>query len=213
MLFDIIVEHDDGIFTNKGMSYLDLYFVGDVSCGKTTLVKAMKTFPVDTTHGGMFTKNYRYKYQLFREQPHLVVSRLVDERREEDISLRRLGYLQMPLSVLVLCYSVDSYESYRNVKKWLTEIRELLGGLRDDQQIMLLGLKSDLRLVEKAGECVSIKEAKKMARRIGASCYMECSAVSNDGVGEIYEKAYKMLNKRLTIKSRFRRIFKFCLPL
>jgi Rho family protein len=197
------LEHAGRIDESRQISYLDLYFVGDVSCGKTSLVKAMKMkacpYPVLTSE---FREHIHYKYHLFHEEPCLVISRLIDDRRMEDVKTRRIWYIGLcSPSVLVLCYSIDSCESFNNVKKWLTEIREQRGRNIKDIPVILLGLKTDLRFEEKAGEFVFHKEGKKMAKKIGASCYMECSTVSGEGIDEIFKKAYEMIGE---VKSKGR---------
>ncbi|CAB4006303.1 GTP-binding rho2 [Paramuricea clavata] len=207
-------EHAGRIDESRQISYLDLYFVGDVSCGKTSLVKAMKMkacpYPVQSSE---FREHVHYKYHLFHEEPCLVISRLIDDRRMEDVKTRRIWYTGLCsfTAVIVLCYSIDSCESFNNVKKWLTEIREHCGRNIKDIRIILLGLKTDLRFEEKAGEFVFHKEGKKMAKKIGASCYIECSTVSGEGIDEVFKKAYEMISE-VRSKGRLCRMLKFCMP-
>lgn len=49
------------------------------------------------------------------------------------------------------------------------------------------GTKQDLRLSQ--NDCVTLKEAKKMRKRIGAVKYVECSALTNEGLDAIFVEA------------------------
>ena len=68
---------------------------------------------------------------------------------------------------------------------------------------ILVGLKSDLRndveamkeLSKKNCEPISKEEAEKLAQRIDADCYMECSAKTQNGLKEVFDRAIKVALK------------------
>ena len=120
----------------------------------------------------------------------------------------RLRPLSYPDShVMMIAYGIDSPQSLRNViEKWIAEVLHFCAGL----PIILVGMKADLRdnpktveQLESRGERpVSFKEGYEVAKTIGASAYVECSALTNKGVEEVYEAA-----SRLALgKPRMRRV-------
>mmetsp|Transcript_28421 Transcript_28421/g.45715 ORF Transcript_28421/g.45715 Transcript_28421/m.45715 type:complete len:104 (+) Transcript_28421:446-757(+) len=77
--------------------------------------------------------------------------------------------------------------------KWEPEIRRHRPGV----PIILVGLKSDLRKsqVHKKDyedgrpSIVSCEQGEEMAKNIGATKYMECSALTRDGLEDVFETA------------------------
>lgn len=94
--------------------------------------------------------------------------------------------------MFLICFAINSKSSYDNVKeKWLPELKKHA----PDAASILIGTKIDLRNDEKAieeaskfGGMVSAEMGHKMAKEIGAICYMETSARENIGVREIFDK-------------------------
>lgn len=66
--------------------------------------------------------------------------------------------------------------------------------------LFFTGTKSDLR--ETQDTLISISEAKKMKRNIGAYKYLECSAIRNEGLTEIFEEAVRCVYRKQPIKKR-----------
>ena len=97
-------------------------------------------------------------------------------------------------SVFLVAFSVVMPESMKNLEhKWVPEIRHsmpkapfLLVGtqmdLRDDEQVRLKLAKRRLRpsLPE---------EGERLARRIGAYGYVECSALTKQGLKDVFDEA------------------------
>lgn len=112
--------------------------------------------------------------------------------------------------LIMLCYSVDSKDSLENVEsKWVGEIADNCAGVK----LVLVALKCDLREQtededpEEAGASVpaaepaeprekkpliSYEQGLEVARRIGASRYLECSAMKNRGVNEAFTEAARV---------------------
>lgn len=109
----------------------------------------------------------------------------------------------------MLCYSVDSKDSLENVEsKWVGEIADNCPGVK----LVLVALKCDLR--EKggddedgddntapaepaanerpAGPLIEYDKGLEVAKRIGASRYLECSAMKNRGVNEAFTEAARV---------------------
>jgi len=109
----------------------------------------------------------------------------------------------------MLCYSVDSKDSLENVEsKWVGEIADNCPGVK----LVLVALKCDLR--EKGGDdedgddntappeaaanerpsgpLIEYDKGLEVAKRIGASRYLECSAMKNRGVNEAFTEAARV---------------------
>ena len=110
----------------------------------------------------------------------------------EDIEIfRRLGYFMT--DVFLVCFSTVIPESLENVsKKWIPKIRDYCPhdrGLRFPI-ILLVGTQIDHRqdratldkLADKNQTPISSKVGAKVAKQIGAAKYVECSAMTKEGL-------------------------------
>ncbi|XP_046381340.1 rho-related GTP-binding protein RhoQ-like [Haliotis rufescens] len=99
--------------------------------------------------------------------------------------LRTLSYFNT--DVFVVCFSVASQDSFTNVRtRWIPELKEFKPGTR----FILVGTQADLREdAQYPGECVSLSQAKKLARKVGAEAYVECSSLTGDGLKSVFHGA------------------------
>jgi len=85
-------------------------------------------------------------------------------------------------SVYVMLFCLASRMSFESVEeKWRHEVGEA--------PILLVGTKLDLCAELKPSECISYQEGQALARRIGALDYLECSALSGEGVDDVIDAA------------------------
>lgn len=104
--------------------------------------------------------------------------------------------------VCIICFSVINPSTFHNVETvWLPEVRRNLPRV----PIILVGtqmdLRDDLTVVQglhKSREMpISSEEAERMAKRIKAKCYLECSALTMKGIDQVFERALlRALRKR-----------------
>lgn len=89
---------------------------------------------------------------------------------------------------------MDSPDSLENAKtKWIEEVNELCPNV----PVLLVGLKKDLRthpvaieeMRKRSTPFVSPQEAEAISKEIGARRYLECSALTGEGVDDIFEVA------------------------
>ncbi|KAL7041787.1 hypothetical protein ACKWTF_000890 [Chironomus riparius] len=108
--------------------------------------------------------------------------------------LRPLLYPQT--DVFLICFSLVDPESFGNVKaKWIPEVRRQCPAT----PIVLVGTKSDLRehkqtieqLTEKNQEAITFLMGQAMADEIGALKYLECSALSQNGLKAVFDEAIR----------------------
>ncbi|KAL5016241.1 hypothetical protein ScPMuIL_005830 [Solemya velum] len=178
-----------------------LVVVGDGACGKTCLlvVFSMDEFP--TKHVPTVFDTYVADMEVDDKQVQLA---LWDTAGQEDYDrLRPLSYPDT--QVIIVCFSIDSPDSLENVfEKWAPEIKHFC----PDVPVLLVGNKKDLRndmntieeLAKNNQKPVRQEAGRAMANRIGAVCYMECSAKTKDNVREVFEAATRA---SFTKKRRF----------
>ncbi|KAJ1562180.1 GTP-binding protein Rho1, partial [Nowakowskiella sp. JEL0078] len=110
----------------------------------------------------------------------------------------RLRPLSYPNShVVIITFSIDSPDSLENVmEKWISEVKHFCYGI----PILLVGCKKDRRNdpntiseLAKIGRIpVNSNEGFEAAQKIGAAIYLECSALTGEGVHEIFEIATRV---------------------
>jgi cell division control protein 42 len=95
---------------------------------------------------------------------------------------------------LLVCFSVTSPVSFENIKqKWYPEIQLLCPGV----PFIIIGTKIDLRddpsVIEKLSRYqmrpITTEQGKVLAREIGAVKYLECSALTQKGLKNVFDEA------------------------
>ena len=181
--------------------------VGDGAVGKTCLLWAYSRQEIPPDYVPTVFDNYVVKLQVNGQDVNL---QLWDTAGQEDLeNIRVLSYTHT--DVFLVCFSVVEPVSLANVQtKWLTELKQYV----KDPQIILVGTKKDLRTndetlqqLSQAGQkAVTTAEGKAKAAEIKAINYLECSAMKQDGVKQVFDAA-------LTHALKPRRTKKGCLML
>lgn len=96
--------------------------------------------------------------------------------------------------MFLLCFSVVSPPSFDNIKtKWFPEISHHC----PEAKTMLVGTKIDLRedketLENLKGEKLPTADmGQQLAGQIGAKMYLECSALTQEGLKKVFEEAIR----------------------
>merc|ERR1719370_1010521 len=109
--------------------------------------------------------------------------------------------------VFLVCFSVISNSSFENVKtKWVPEIQHHAPNV----PILLVGTKSDLRkdentikqLNSRNQTMVEVENGHKMAKEIGAVNFLECSALTQEGLKQVFDEAIRAAMSRPTGKKK-----------
>ena len=96
--------------------------------------------------------------------------------------------------VFLVCFSIANPDSFKNVEqKWIPELKENLPG----RPIILVGTQEDLRtdpdtvanLTKKNKRPVTQEQGLKLAKRIKAISYLECSALTQKGLKSVFDEA------------------------
>ncbi|KAE8230226.1 hypothetical protein CF326_g4780 [Tilletia indica] len=118
---------------------------------------------------------------------------LFDTAGQEDYDrLRPLSYPQT--DVFLVCFSVTSPASFENVKeKWFPEVHHHCPGV----PCLIVGTQVDLRddpatvdkLARSKQRPVSFDQGERLARELGAVKYVECSALTQKGLKNVFDEA------------------------
>lgn len=104
--------------------------------------------------------------------------------QEDYDRLRPLSYSNA--SVFLLCFSVASRASYENIReKWYPELRRYSPKV----PFILVGTQADRRPASPASAFVLQAEGVRTAKDLGAVSYVECSALTREGLREVFVNA------------------------
>ncbi|CAH1103252.1 unnamed protein product [Psylliodes chrysocephalus] len=167
--------------------------VGDGACGKTCLLTTFSRNEFPEKHIPTVFETYSKEIEVEDMEVSLA---LWDTAGEEDYDrLRPLSYPRT--NVVLICFAIDFPDSLENVlEKWYPEVKHFLPRV----PYILVANKLDLRtnpdtikyLAKTNMHPVTQEEGEKMARRIKADRYMECSAKHLLGIKPIFQEAAKI---------------------
>ncbi|EDK43807.1 protein RHO2 [Lodderomyces elongisporus NRRL YB-4239] len=167
-----------------------LVIVGDGACGKTSLLYVFTLGEFPTEYHPTVFENYVTDCRIDGKPIQLA---LWDTAGQEEYErLRPLSYNNT--HVVLIGFALDTIDSFENVKtKWVDEVKKYCPPLTP---YILCGLKKDLRRSEKHGHkgwarFVQPEMGEAMAKEIGARAYLESSALTGEGVDDIFEYAVR----------------------
>lgn len=171
---------------------LKVVVVGDGAVGKTCLLWSYAKKEIPPEYVPTVFDNYVVKVDVNGEEVQL---QLWDTAGQEELeNIRILSYTNT--DVFLVCFSVTEPNSFENVQNiWLKELRKHV----QNPVYLLVGTKTDLRtddatlqsLSQAGKKPITPEEGKKLAQEIKAIDYVECSAIKQDGVKEVFDVAMK----------------------
>ena len=164
--------------------------IGDSGVGKTSLLITYYYDKFPSEYVPIVFDNYTKQVKIDELTYDLG---FVDTGGGEDY--HRLRPLSYPgTNIFLVCFAVDEPSSLKSVKEyWFPEIKHYC----PNTPFILLGTRVDLRgdqatldkLAKKQEEVVSKEEGKRMAKSLKAAKYLECSALTREGVKNVFDEA------------------------
>ncbi|XP_015594475.1 cdc42 homolog isoform X2 [Cephus cinctus] len=165
--------------------------LGDKAVGKTCLLLryAYDDLPseYDSTGFDCYDGIVKHNEELYLVSLHDVTG---DENYQT-----LLPWTYAEVDVVLLCFSVVTPSSFQNVKqKWLPHIQNNC----PKTPFLLVGTKIDLRndsnmletLAENNEKPITTEQGKELAQEIKAVKYVECSAVTREGLWNVFNEAF-----------------------
>ena len=167
--------------------------VGDSDIGKSALMSVLKDGKVSKDDLPEYYQTFTHKIKVDGKKLELGLWDTAGEATYE--GLRRLSY--PTASVFLVCYSVNSRESFENIRKvWFPEIHR---HGPPNVPIVIVGTKQDLRprtsLIPNGSDnqlengFVKYDEGLALADCTGASSYVECTVTNENTVLNVFENA------------------------
>ncbi|KAJ8271711.1 hypothetical protein COCON_G00105700 [Conger conger] len=174
--------------------------VGDTAVGKTALLVRFtsETFP-DCYKPTVYENT---GVEVFMDGIQISLGLWDTAGNDTFRGIRPMSYQQA--DVVLLCYSVANHTSFANVRhKWINEIR----GHLPQVPVLVVATQTDQReMGSSRAHCLSSSEGKRLAQDIRAKGYLECSAISNRGVQQVFECAVRTAINKARKRER-RRLF------
>ncbi|XP_054153353.1 uncharacterized protein LOC128952049 [Oppia nitens] len=171
------------------ISRVKCVLVGDGAIGKTSLIVSYTTNGYPAEYVPTAFDNYSVVVTIDNKPCQL---QLCDTAGQDDFdTLRPLCYPQT--NVFLLCFSVVCPTSFHNIQeKWLPEIKRY-GNSKPP--VILVGTQCDLRhdvkvlieLAQAREQPVSGEMAQRLANKIGAVKYIECSALTQKNLKDVFD--------------------------
>ncbi|XP_034283533.1 rho-related GTP-binding protein RhoQ isoform X1 [Pantherophis guttatus] len=179
--------------------------IGDGAVGKTCLLMSYANDAFPEEYVPTVFDHYAVSVTVGGKQYLLG---LYDTAGQEDYD--RLRPLSYPMTdVFLICFSVVNPASFQNVKEeWVPELKEYAPNV----PYLLVGTQIDLRddpktlarLNDMKEKPICMEQGVKLAKEIGAYCYVECSALTQKGLKIVFDEAIIAIltPKKHTMKKR-----------
>ncbi|TPP67829.1 Small GTPase Rac protein 43 [Fasciola gigantica] len=180
---------------------INLVVVGDSAVGKTCLIESYVKHPFPETYIPTVFEKYTGSLIINGESVDLKIWDTAGQSDHHDI--RGLTYSEV--DAVILCFSVVHEISYENVRcKWSDELFQRMPKV----PIVLVGTKTDLRerVIPGISRVISYDQGSRLAKRINADSYVECSSLANFNVKQVFDQAIKVaLERRAEARSPSKR--------
>ena len=165
---------------------------GDGAAGKKCMLTSYtaNAFPGEYSNVSTYFVDYSHNVMVNGKHINLVLNTTAGQ--EDYDRLRPLSYPNT--DVFLICFSLVNPASFENVRaKWYPEVRHHMPYV----PIILVGTKLDLRedietiekLKDKRLAPITYPQGLALAKDLGAIRYLECSALTQEGLKNVFDKA------------------------
>ncbi|KAK3093374.1 hypothetical protein FSP39_014730 [Pinctada imbricata] len=175
---------------DSGTKFIKCVVVGDGAVGKTCMLMSYATNKFPTEYVPTVFDNYAVTVRVKEQEYQLG---LFDTAGQEEYEgLRLLSY--PGTHVFLMCFSVVMPESMKNIElKWYPEVHHQM----PKAAYLLVGTQVDLKEDEKTLQKlqkrrqrpVTEEEGQKMAKKLNCDSYVECSALTRQGLKDVFDEA------------------------
>ncbi|KAL5105721.1 Ras-related protein ced-10 [Taenia crassiceps] len=166
--------------------------VGDGTVGKTCLI--LRYALGDLSSLGIYVPTVADTYSIkLRAGKFSILLNLWDTAGQQGYErLRQLSYPQT--NIFLVCFAVNNTNSFENARDlWIPEVRHFC----PDAQVLLVGTKVDERDVDGQLSCrsrqtICYSDGHQLARHLKVNGYVECSAITGEGVKTVFDTAIKL---------------------
>ena len=168
-----------------------IVLVGDAGCGKTALVaKLSQDLFLDYYSPTEFVEDFSAEIHS-SNGTSCKLTVLDTSGSQEESNIRALAY--KGCDAVIVCFDLTDESTLESVEaKWIPEVNKYCPGV----PVYLAGCKRDLmccsiRGCVCGGNCCTLSEGELMEiiGRIGAVAYVECSALTSEGVEDVFQIA------------------------
>lgn len=163
------------------MTELKVVLVGETEVGKTCIVKREVTGQFDDKSLSTLGASFTSKPMTVGDTN--VILQIWDTAGQEKYRGMTPMYYH-GVHVVIVVYSITNRSSFDELGRWINDIRN---NAPEDAKIILVGNKTDLEI----DRAVSQEEGKEKADYHGA-LFLEVSAKTGDGIGDIFTTAAKV---------------------
>ena len=168
--------------------------IGDHGVGKTSLLITYCVGKFPSEYVPTVFDNYAKQVKIDELTYNLRFFEPGGRQGEDYPRLRLISY--PGTDIFLICFSIAEPASLKSVvETWVPEIKHYC----PNTPFILLGTKVDLRgdraildmLAKKQEEVVSKEEGERMAESLKAAKYLECSALTREGVKNVFDEAVR----------------------
>ncbi|WAR18622.1 CDC42-like protein [Mya arenaria] len=185
-------------FRDQRPTCIKCVLVGDAGVGKTSLAARISSRKFKPDYVPTVFDNYAATVMLDDKPVHFS---LFDTAGKEDYDrLRVISY--MNCDVFLVCFSVYERETLESVEgHWIPEIRQYLPKVPYILVATQIDRRSPSPNMVNDKPSVTFKEASELATRCGAASYIECSAMTSEGVCDVIRDTIETVQKSLDCRS------------
>uniref|UniRef100_A0A8C5PXW6 Rho-related GTP-binding protein RhoH n=1 Tax=Leptobrachium leishanense TaxID=445787 RepID=A0A8C5PXW6_9ANUR len=181
------------------MNSVKCVLVGDSAVGKTSLLVRFTSEAFPDVYRATVYENTGI--EVYMDGTQISLGLWDTSGNEAFKSIRPLSFQHA--DIVLLCFSVSNHASFLNLRsKWIAEVRQHLPNI----PVLVVATQTDQREMDQIRiPCISSVDGKQLARDVKAKGYLECSALSNRGVQQVFECAVRTAINQAKKRARRKR--------